>query len=120
MTYFSEGKTMQHWDTIWSFETARFRVTCDVTPEDTDPADCFDNDDDVEMVRSGAVDWFTARLRVTLDGAEIATDYLGACAYACAADFARKDRDGYFRDMVRSAIADARRALADMPKMRKA
>ncbi len=111
---------MQHWDTIWSFQTERFRIMCDVTPEDTDPADCFDNDDDVEMVRSGAVDWFVARLRVTLDGAEIATAYLGACAYACAADFARKDRNGYFRDMVRSAIADARRALADMPKMRRA
>jgi len=111
---------MRHWDTIWSFQTARFRITCDVTPDDTNPADCFEFDEDIEAVRSGAVDWFVARLRVTLDGVVIATDYLGACAYACASDFAHKDRDGYFRGMVRSAVAEARRALANAPKLRAA
>lgn len=111
---------MTHWENIWSFQTARFRITCDVTPEDLDPAEQFDSEEDIEAIRSGAVDWFVARLRVTLDGNEIATEYLGACAYRRAADFAHKDRDGYFRDMVREACQQARRALARAPKLRAA
>jgi hypothetical protein len=112
---------MTHWENIWSFQTARFCVTCDVTPEDLDPAEQFHSAEDVEAIRSGAVDWFAVRVRVTLDGAEIATEYLGGCAYRCAADFARKEhRDGYFRDMVREACQHARRALARAPKLRAA
>ena len=111
---------MPHWDTIWSFQTARFRITCDVTPEDLDPAGQFDNAEDIEAIRSGAVDWFVARLRVTLDGAEIATEYLGGCAYRRAHDFAHKDRDGYFRDMVREACQRARYTLATAPRLRAA
>ena len=112
---------MTHWENIWSFQTERFWVTCDVAPEDLDPAGQFDNAEDIEAIRSGAVDWFVARLRVTLDGAEIATEYLGGCAYRCAADFARKEhRDGYFRDMVRGACQQARRTLARAPKLRAA
>lgn len=111
---------MTYWENIWSFKTARFRVACDVTPEDLDPAGHFDSEEDIEAIRSGAVDWFVARLRVTLDGNEVATEYLGACAYRCASDFAHKDRDGYFRDMVREACQQARHALARAPKLRKA
>jgi predicted metal-binding protein len=111
---------MTHWENIWSFQTARFCVTCDVTPEDLDPAGQFECAEDVEAIRSGALDWFVARVRVTLDGAEIATEYLGGCAYRCAVDFAHKDRDGYFRDMVREACQQARRTLARAPKLRAA
>lgn len=109
---------MRHWDTIWQFKTARFNVTCDVTPEDMSPVGQFDSDEDVEAILSGALDWFVARVRVTLDGRELATEYLGACAYRSAADFAREERDSYFRDMVREAVKGARLALATMPKLR--
>lgn len=111
---------MAHWENIWSFQTARFCVTCDVTPEDLDPAGQFDSAEDVNAIRSGAVDWFVARLRVTLDGAEIATEYLGGCAYRRAADFTGEARDGYFRDMVREACQQARRTLGRAPKLRAA
>jgi hypothetical protein len=110
---------MRHWDNLWSFNTSRFCVTCDATPEYTDPADAFCFDDDIEAVRSGAVDWFVARVRVTMDGREIGADYLGGCAYARASDFVKGDnRDGYFRDMVRQALQEARATLAAAPKMR--
>ena len=60
---------MSHWETIWEFRTRHFLVTFDVTPEECDPADSFEFAEDIEAVRSGAVDWFTARVAVyLLDG----------------------------------------------------
>lgn len=111
---------MTHWKTIWSFETARFRITCDVTPEDLDPAGHFEYEEDIEAIRSGALDWFMVRMRVTLDGYEIAADYLGGCAYKSAHDFAHKYRNDYFRDMVWEAVQQARRTLSNAPKLRAA
>jgi len=107
------------WETIWTFETARFCVACDVTPEDMDPADSFDREEDIDAVRSGALDWFQARVRVTLGGYEIGADYLGGCAYTHCVDFVKgENRNGYFRDMVRHALQEARATLAKTPKMR--
>ena len=40
------------WETLWTFETARFCITCDVTPEDMDPADSFDDPETIEDIRS--------------------------------------------------------------------
>jgi hypothetical protein len=110
---------MQHYETIWQFETPRFTVTCDVTPEDMDPAESLEEQEDIDAIRDGAVDWFVARVRVLLDGKVIAADYLGGCAYRNASDFVSgADRDGYFRDMVRSAVSEARRNLASSPRLR--
>ncbi|MFN7340099.1 MAG: hypothetical protein ACK5VI_03345 [Opitutia bacterium] len=107
------------WETLWTFETARFRITCDVTPEDMDPADSFDDPETIEDIRSGALDWFQARLRVTLDGVELGADYLGGCAYTHCVDFVKgENRNGYFRDMVRQAVSEARRSIGNMPTMR--
>jgi len=107
------------WETLWTFETARFCVTCDAAPEDEDPADSFECEEDIDAVRSGAWDWFIARVRVTMDGREIGADYLGGCAYARASDFVEgENRDGYFRYMVRQALQEARATLAKTPKMR--
>jgi hypothetical protein len=107
------------WETLWTFETARFCITCDAIPEDMDPADSFDCEESIEEIRSGALDWFQARVRVTLDGQEIGTDYLGGCAYRRALDFVTgEDRNGYFRDMVRQAVSEARRSIGNMPTMR--
>ena len=112
---------MQYWENIWSFKTDRFAVTCDVTPEDMHPRETFEFQEDIDAVLDGRVDWFMARVRVTLDGREIGTDYLGGCAYIRATDFVEgQNRDGYFRDMVRTALSEARQTLANMPALRAA
>jgi len=47
---------------------------------------------------------------------EIGADYLGCCCYRTAREFAQgENRDGYFRDMVREAIANARTYLRKYP-----
>ena len=93
-------RVMEHWDTVWSFSTARYRVVAEVTECSDDPADNFDCAEDVDAVRSGRIAWFDARVRVQriIDGEhviDLGADYLGTCAYAHPSDL--------FRDHARRA-----------------
>lgn len=121
-------------DTIWTFETANFTVELRVSPEDMDPADSFEFDEDIEMVRNGDVEWFCARIVISKNGHEIGSDCLGGCAYKTFEELYTSHRDRNpmnrncttfraahgqnviichcFPSMVREAIADARRTLA--------
>jgi len=112
---------MTSWTNIWESKTARFTVACDVAPEDFSPRDHFDDDTAAE-IEAGHFDWFQVRVRVLLDHRfEIGVDYLGGCCYRNATDFVDSEhRDGYFRDMVRAAIADARAHLRKYPVLRAA
>ena len=136
---------MYHWETIWEFRTRHFLVTFDVTPEEFDPADSFEFAEDIEAVRSSAVDWFTARVAVHLldgrgdRGAIVGADYLGACAYASPQEFReshfRSPDDArntlalkaqnraicdYFPSMIGEAVKAARQNCAGIPKLRAA
>jgi hypothetical protein len=114
---------------LWSFETARFAVCFFADPEEMDPADSFAFPEDIEAVRSGAVDWFSAAVVVflkdpadpeaTFRWRQVGADYLGGCAYDSARSFTEgENRNGYFRDMVRQAADDTRRNIAHMPHLR--
>ena len=132
---------MSDFETVWTFETAKFSVTFDVAPEDMDPADSFQFEDDIEAVRSGAVAWFCARVAVRLKstGAILGSDILGACAYESTDDFreshfkspaesrntlALKAQNihmcDYFPSMVREAIGEARRVAGQLHSLRAA
>lgn len=134
------------YETVWSFETARFRVELQTMPEDLDPADSFEMQEDIDAVHNGDVLWFQARVVVYLDGKTVGIDTLGGCAYNSFEEFytSHRDRDPmnrncsimraahggnvvlchYFPSMVAEAIADARRNIAkladNLPKMRAA
>lgn len=111
-----------HTETVWQFNTARFRVALEIAPEDMDPADSFQFQDDIDAVRNGDVEWFAASVAVYLDGREVARDWLGGCAYRTIREFYtshRVHRQGdYFTDMVASAVSEARRVLRAMPELR--
>jgi succinate dehydrogenase/fumarate reductase-like Fe-S protein len=124
----------------WEFNTARFRVTFTALPEELDPSDSFSDPADIEAVRTGDVAWFCAKVAVECDGHQIAADYLGACAYRTVEEFVTGHRDPdplnrnssimraarggnvvichYFPDMVRTAIAEARKNLADLQSVK--
>jgi hypothetical protein len=111
-------------EAIWSFETERFFVGYYAEPDDTDPTKCFQFDEDAEAARNGEVEWFCARVCVYLKGegaydwTEIGCDYLGACAYKNVSDFCTgENRNGYFRDMVRNALGEAREELARLGRV---
>lgn len=118
---------------LYSFETANLTVRAYAEPEDMDPADSFEFDEDIEAVRSGAVDWFSVSVEVkhSRTGALLGLSTLGGCAYANASDFVTGHRDPddrnrnklsdradnrvichYFPDMIREACREARENLA--------
>jgi hypothetical protein len=106
-----------HWETVWTFNTARFVVTLDIAPEDMPPEDGLCFDDDVAFAREGGWHWFQARVQVAFHDVRnpakwavtrdrvLGEDYLGGCSYH---DLEGFKSGGYFRDMVRSAITEAR------------
>jgi len=117
------------YETVWEFNTARFTVSLAVAPEEMDPADSFCEDDDIEFAREGGWHWFTARVWVTFRDEDnpkkwavrrdqiLGEDYLGGCSYLSLDDFIRPG-PGYFRDMVREAVSEARGKLSRMGGMR--
>ena len=125
-------------ETVWSFETANFLVSLEVSPEGSDPADSFQFEEDIEAVRSGEVEWFAALVRVqdTRTGVELGFDSLGGCAYRSVQEFMAGHRDPdplnrnssvmravrgqnvvvchYFPSMVVEACAMARKTLREL------
>lgn len=102
------------YETTHTFKTARFTVRLAAAPEPGSP-DWFGAEEDIIRIERGELQYFAARVTVECDGNRIGTDYLGGCCYESVDQFRR---DPYFYDMVRSACRQARRALANPPKMR--
>ncbi len=117
------------YETIWTFKTRRFEIRFEVTDEDMNPSESFDYTDETELqdlydkINSGRLVWFQAKVAVYLDGHTIGADYLGGCCYNSFEEFYtshRKHKGGdYFTDMVREAIAAARKTLENVPTLRK-
>ena len=115
---------MTHYDNIWIFKTARFAVTLDCT-EETDPDLSWSEDGEVlRQLEAGLLYNLCFRVRVTLDGGEVGADYLGNSVYADPAEFRDhfgckpKGYSSYFTDMVREAIAQARKNVKPAPRLR--
>lgn len=100
---------------MWRFETARFAVVWSISPSKY-PDLSWADQETLDNLESGFWTCFDSKVKVTLDGVEIAADYLGESVYENPSDF-RAD-SGYFRDMVASAISDARKVLRDRPVLR--
>lgn len=127
-----------HWNNLWTFRTKRFSVDLSAT---------YDNDVDLSFDETGEAaakiasgEWtpYTFRVTVRLDGRKVSDDYLGGSIYADPSEFVTGHRDAnpeyrntlamksrnqvichYFPDMVRTAVAEARKALADVPHLRR-
>lgn len=127
-------------DIVWQFRTARFLVTLELEHMDGYEYDGDDENGETQAaLDSGELIAFDSKVTVYLDGNEVGADYLGSSVYG-ADNFrefytAHRDSDPnnrntlamkasgrvichYFPDMVRSAIADARKALCNTPRTR--
>ncbi len=108
----------ENWETMWSFETANFRIEWAIAP-DSDPDFSFDETGETaDNVASGLWDCFVSRMSVihVPTGETLGVDYLGGSIYEKPADF--RDHIGaagkygsYFRDMVHSSVREARANL---------
>jgi hypothetical protein len=89
---------------------AGFEIDFFALPEDTDPADHFDDTETIDGIARGRYDWFCAKVTASKAGVELAVEYLGCCCYDRARDFVTAS--GYYEDMRRSVIDQANETLA--------
>ena len=104
------------YETVYTFKTARFTVKLAIAPEYETP-DWDDCEAEIEKINAGDLAWFVARVKIECDGREVGCEYLGDRCYESVDQFRR---DNYFYDMVRGVCRQARRAIANPPKLRAA
>jgi hypothetical protein len=101
---------MRYYDTLAEYEREGYTIIVDKSYEDMDPKDCFDEEcfDMKEMyndINSGNLDWFMLRVRVFVEGLELADEYLGACLYKDAREVLT---DGTAEDLIDQAMTRAK------------
>lgn len=106
------------YEIIHTEERDGFTIELAVAPEDFSPRGQFqnedgsDDEDTIQKIADGTYDWFQARVTASKAGIVLGTDYLGGCCYESARDFVTIEEGGYYTDMVRSAITEAKASLA--------
>lgn len=105
-------------DRVWAFETANFRVECYFAPDDDVDTSFDETGETQENLASGLWQAFRSEVRVIHKetGLKLGEDHLGGSIYEKPLDFIKehygcrpKGFGSYFPDMVREAIAEARR-----------
>ena len=101
---------MRYYDTLAEDEREGYTIIVDKSYEDMDPKDCFDEEcfDMKEMyndINSGRLDWFMLRVRVLVEGLELADEYLGGCLYKDAGEVLT---DGTAEDIIDQAMTRAK------------
>jgi len=100
----------RYYDTLAEYEREGYEIIVDKSYEDMDPKDCFDDEcfnikEMYEDINSGRLDWFMLRVRVLVEGLELADEYLGACLYKDAREVLT---DGTAEDLIDQAMNRAK------------
>ena len=100
----------RYYDTIAEFERDGYDIIVDKTYEDLSPRDCFDDTqfDIAEInhnIDHGNLDWFQLRVRVLVEGLELAATHVGGCLYADAKEVLV---DGTAEDFIAQAMVEAK------------
>jgi hypothetical protein len=105
---------MRYYDTLKEEQRGPFKVIVDKTWEDIHPNQLFEEDDVEEICRkidNGTYDWFMLRVRVTFEGHEMGSHYLGGCCYE---DAAQVLTDGVAEDCIGEALAEAKKNMLEL------
>jgi len=99
----------RYYDTIAEFSRDGYDIIVDKSWEDLDPKDLFDDSvSDIkqiyEDINSGSLDWFMLRVRVLVEGLELAEEFLGGCLYKDAREVLS---DGTAEDLIDTALDQA-------------
>ena len=100
----------RHYDELATYEREGYEIIVDKTWEDLSLNQCFDDTqfDLAEMqhnIEHGRLDWFMLRVRVLVEGLEIADHYLGGCLYEDAREVLT---DGTAEDCISQALEEAK------------
>lgn len=101
---------MRYYDELATYERNGFDIIVDKTWEDIALRDCFDDTcydikDMEDKVNSGNLDWFMLRVRVMVEGHELASEYLGGMLYEDARECLT---DGSAEDLIATALESAK------------
>jgi len=108
----------RYYDTIAEFDRDGYDIIVDKTWEDIHPSDSFDDEcynikELCEDIDSGRLDWFMLRVRVLVEGLELASEYLGGCLYA---DPKEVLSDGTAEDLIDMAMTAAKKDVYRLSK----
>lgn len=116
----------EQWEEMWRFETARFVVKWEITTDYDVDLSWDETGETRKKLESGLWECFQSRVVVELNGRVIGEDYLGGSIYENPSEFRdhigmnARGHGSYFSQMVREAIAEARKTLANVPHVRAA
>ena len=99
---------MRYYDELATYERDGFTVIVDRTYEDLHPRDMFESDDVDEIIKDidrGHLEWFMLRVRVLVEGHELASEYLGGCLYEDPKEILT---DGTAEDIIDQAMIHAK------------
>ena len=104
---------MQYYDELAQYEREGFSIIVDKTYEDMHPRDTFDDschniDEICEKIDNGTYEWFMLRVRVLVEGLELAREHVGGCLYYDAREVLT---DGTAEDLIDSAMTDAKKQV---------
>ena len=96
----------RYYETIAEFERNGYDIIVDKTYEDMHPSDSFDDEcfnikELCADIDSGRYEWFMLRVRVLVEGLELAQEHLGGCLYS---DPKEVLTDGTAEDLINTAL----------------
>jgi hypothetical protein len=108
-----------YYDELATYERDGFTVIVDKTYEDMHPRDSFDDschdiDEICKDIDRGHFEWFMLRVRVLVEGHELASQHLGGCLYEDAREILS---DGTAEDLIGEALTDAKRQVYRLSKV---
>jgi hypothetical protein len=108
-----------YYDELATYERDGFTVIVDKTYEDMHPRDSFDDschdiDEICRDIDRGHFEWFMLRVRVLVEGHELASQHLGGCLYEDAREILS---DGTAEDLIGEALTDAKRQVYRLSKV---
>lgn len=102
------------WQEIAEQKLDGFIIRTYVAPEDDiDPAKEFEDEDTIEAILSGRLEWFQVKITASKCGVELGSDFLGGCCYESFDDFLGCE---YWSNMVETAITEAREIIEELKK----
>jgi hypothetical protein len=100
----------RYYDELAAYERDGFTIIVDKSYEDMHPRDSFDDschdiDEICKDIDRGHLEWFMLRVRVLVEGLELAQEHLGGCLYEDPKEILT---DGTAEDFIAEAMVEAK------------
>jgi len=110
---------MRYYDTLAEYERDGYTIIVDksyeddITPRDTFDDSCHDIEEICRDIDRGHLEWFMLRVRVLVEGLELAREHLGGCLYEIPSEILS---DGTAEDIIDTAMTEAKSQVYRLSK----